>query len=219
MDKKVLLIAGGVGAAALVGFAVIGGQSSSSGASFSAPDPQSVSAVETAATNEADLAAQEAQQRMSTAANLALGLASLQQSINLAQIDQGTNEYDAAQQTQQVGLQTSAGVTENAANDAAALQKAQLDDAAAEAVSNSVANANTAIATITGNVNEQLATTAANASDYAASQGATAAEQISTNQMNAENNAANAASSTTKAVSKNNVIGNIFSGILGIFGL
>lgn len=185
MDKKLELALIGGGALVLVGIAVVSGNQSSAGIAFSQPDPTNVAAVENANVAEANNTATAANQRIGLVSQALVALSTLQSQVNLAQIDYNKSVAADNAATAQVGLQTSAQVQENATNDSTVLAQTKDQDSAADAVAQTVANANTAIATIAGNTQTYVAGQQAAANENAANEAAAASEtQSHTQQQN-----------------------------------
>lgn len=135
MDKRELLILGGVGAIVVVAVA-IGGRTSSSGVAFSAPNPASVAAVEnSAAAQIASHNATIAEEQKNTLGAI-VQLASIQQQLTLGRVAAGQSEYATevgAQTTDYVaGLQSATSIANTSANASAAVEQARIGATASE---------------------------------------------------------------------------------------
>lgn len=189
MNEKALYVVGGLAAVAgVVAIAATSGKSSSTGVSYAAADPQSVASVEN--TMAAEIASMNAASVAKTqvAANTILGLASAQQTILKAQMDNAT-------QVQVTDLTTRAQT-----------KQTQIQANAASHAVDALSAAQEAIAKINGGVTEAVASTNANA-----------ATTITDMQTRNATTQAQAAAGAQKTDGIFGAIGSIASGVLHFF--
>lgn len=188
IDKREVLIIGGIGAAAVVAIA-IGGRSSGSGVTFSAPNPTSVAAVENSAAAEIASHNSAVTQQQQNVLGAVVQLAGIQNSLALGRLAASQQEYTT---------EVSGQVSETIAGLQSATSEANTSTNAAAAVAN--------------------AKTSANAAEYAAQLYAQTQQSVSANAAQAQEQVAAQASAAAQAqahASQQNGLWGAISGILG----